>query len=81
MKLKKKKARKKDPLAGDRTPTGQLYRAVRRYIEANGGSILVIGGVQLQSWPGDSEFKFTLGVRCMGKRPTQASASREQEQT
>lgn len=74
MKVKKKKA-KRDPLAGDRTPTGQLYRAVRRYIESNGGSILVIGGVQIESWPGEGEFKFVLGVRCMGRKPKQDSAS------
>lgn len=66
MKVKKKK---RDPLAGDRTPTGQLYRAVRRYVESKGGSILVIGGVQIEQWPGDGEFKFVVGVRCMGRKP------------
>jgi hypothetical protein len=69
MKTKTKK-KKRDPLAGDRTPTGQLYRAVRRYVESKGGTILVIGGVQVEQWPGMSELNFVLGVRCMGRKPT-----------
>ena len=73
MKLKKKKA-KRDPLAGDRSPSGQLYRAVRRFVESKGGSILVIGGIQVEQWPGDGEFKFVIGVRCMGRKPKPVSA-------
>lgn len=75
--MKVKKTKKRDPLAGDRTPTGQLYRAVRRYIESKGGSILVIGGAQIESWPGDGQFKFVLGVRCMGRKPKPDSARNE----
>lgn len=75
MKVKKTNKKKRDPLAGDRTPTGQLYRAVRRYVEAKGGSILVIGGVQVEQWPGEGEFKFVLGVRCMGRRPSSEANS------
>lgn len=71
------KVKKRDPLAGDRTPTGQLYRAVRRYIESKGGSLLVIGGVQVEQWPGDGKFNFVLGVRCMGRKPNK---EREREQ-
>lgn len=61
--------KKRDPLAGLRDPTSQLYRAVRRYVESKGGSILVIGGVQVEQWPGDGEFKFVVGIRCMGRKP------------
>lgn len=68
MKVKAKK-KKCDPLAGDRTPTGQLYRAVRRYVESKGGNILVIGGIQVEQWPGDRDLKFVVGVRCMGRKP------------
>lgn len=67
MKTKKKK---RDVLAGKRDPTSQLYRAVRRYVESKGGNILVIGGVQVEQWPGEGKFKFVLGVRCMGRKPS-----------
>lgn len=67
MKAKKKKIAKR-PITG-RDPTSQLYRAVIRYIESKGGSVLVIGGVQIQQWPGERELNFVLGVRCMGRKP------------
>ena len=69
----KKKSKKPDMLAA-RDPTSQLYRAVRRYIESNGGKLLVIGGVQIEQWPGEGECKFVLGVRCMGRKPTKEPA-------
>jgi hypothetical protein len=47
----------------------QLYRAVARYVESNGGVIVAIGGIQIQEWPDDGKFKFTVAVKCAGKRP------------
>jgi hypothetical protein len=73
MKAKKKVKRTGDPLAGDRTPIGQLYRAVRRYVQSNGGSIVVIGGVQVQEWPQDRAGQFVIGVKCLGHRPTKTT--------
>lgn len=58
-----------DRLAGD-TPELELYRAVRRYVESGGGSILVIGGVQVQQWPEDNEFVYRLAVKFTGRKPT-----------
>lgn len=69
MKKKAKKKSKRVVITG-RDPTSQLYRAVIRYVESHGGKLLVIGGVQIEQWPGEGEFKFVLGVRCMGRRPT-----------
>jgi len=67
VKAKKKKTNKR-PILG-RDPTSQLYRAVIRYIESKGGSVLVIGGAQIQQWPGEREFNYVLGVRCTGRKP------------
>lgn len=68
--MKTKKKRKKTDMLSGRDPTSQLYRAVRRYVESHGGSLLVIGGVQVEEWPGQVKHNFVLGVRCMGRKPT-----------
>ena len=64
-----RKRKKKDVLAGKRDPVSKLYRGVRDYVIANKGSIIVIGGVQVIQWPGDSPNNFTLAVKCMGRKP------------
>lgn len=64
------KKKKRDVLAGKRDPESQLYRAVRRYVESKGGSLVVIGGIETQEWPEDGRFKFRVAVKCMGKKPT-----------
>jgi len=65
----KKTKKKRDLFDGKRDPATQLYRAVKRYVEANHGSIIVIGGIQMQEWSGDGKFKYTIGVRCVGRKP------------
>lgn len=73
---KRKKAKKsQDVLAGDRTPVGQLYRAVRRYVETHGGSIVVIGGIKLLQWPTG---KFSISVDCLGQKPSCAEGKRDE---
>lgn len=66
---RKTKSKKRDVLAGKRDPESQLYRAIRRYVESKGGSLMVIGGIETQEWPGEGEFKFRVAVRCMGRKP------------
>jgi hypothetical protein len=61
---------RKDVLAGKRDAESQLYRAVRRFVRERGGSLLVIGGIVTIEWPGDAVGKFTVGVHCLGKKPT-----------
>jgi hypothetical protein len=56
-------------LKGKRDKTSQLYRAVRRWVEEGGGSLLVIGGVVTIEWPGDRLGKFTVGINCLGRKP------------
>lgn len=61
---KRKKTRPYNDIIDD------LYLAVQQYVESKGGSVVVIGGVQVQQWPNDLEHNFTIGIRCMGKKPT-----------
>ena len=48
----------------------RLYKAVAHYVEKNGGKLVVIGGIQVQEWPGEGAYKFTLGIKCMGRKPS-----------
>lgn len=65
---KPKKQPRPDLLHG-RDHVSQLYRAVRRYIQHYGGSLAVIGGVEILRWPSDLDNNFSVAVRCTGKLP------------
>lgn len=60
-----------------RDPISQLYRAVYRYVSCNGGSVAVIGGIQLIQWPTDASGNFTIAVKCTGKLPAFAQPGLE----
>lgn len=47
----------------------RLYKAILQYVKANGGTVVAIGGVEVQHWPGEPEYNFRLAIRCTGKRP------------
>lgn len=49
--------------------TDRLYKAVVDFIDAKKGKVVVIGGVEIQQFPDDSEFTFRLAVRITGKKP------------
>ena len=57
-------------------PVNALYKAVQRYVKANKGVILVIGGVQVIEWPGDGPWSYTVGIKCLGKKPEYAQKKR-----
>lgn len=48
----------------------KLYEAVRDYIESKGGSVVVIGGIQIIQMPDDLKYNWGLNVRITGKKPT-----------
>lgn len=52
-----------------RRPSDALQRAVVKYIESRGGSVLVVGGIQIQQWPGEPSCNFTIAVKCTGRKP------------
>lgn len=52
-----------------RKPSDTLQRAVVKYIEARGGNVIVIGGVEIQQWPGELPYNFTVAVKCTGIKP------------
>jgi hypothetical protein len=60
----KKKINKKQDLGRN------LMDAATAYIEGNGGKVIVIGGIEIQKWPLDNTFKFCIGIRFTGKKPT-----------
>lgn len=68
--MRSRAAKRKDPLAGKRDPVSQLYRAVKRYVESNNGSVLVIGGIQIEQPLGERDFIYHVTVRCTGRLPS-----------
>lgn len=50
-------------------PAHNVIAAVSRWIRANGGTDIVIGGIEVQQWPGESEFNYRVAVRVTGKAP------------
>jgi len=48
----------------------RLYKAVAHYVKKNGGMVIVTSGIQIQEWPGDGEYRFTVAVKCNGRKPT-----------
>jgi hypothetical protein len=57
--MKKARRYKPDPLKGKRDVYSQLYRAVRRYVEKHGGSVVVIGGIESQQWDASRPLNYT----------------------
>lgn len=75
-KTRKRSKAKADPLAG-RTPELHLYRAVRRYVESLGGGVVVIGGIEVQEWPGDPQGKYRVAVSVLGRKPALPTEDRD----
>lgn len=46
-----------------------LYRVAEGYIRAAGGSVAVIGGVEVQRWSGEPRLKYRLAIRITGEPP------------
>lgn len=43
--------------------------ATQHWVEANGGSLVVVGGIEIVTFPDDLKYNFRVSVRCTGKRP------------
>ena len=52
------------------TAEDSLLASVANYVNKQGGSAIVIGGIQVQQWPGEGELNYMVAVKCTGKRPT-----------
>lgn len=82
--MAKAKFKKKSPYRDRVLPTmpphvDRLYKAVAEYVKKSGGEVVVIGGIQIQQWPLDSDFKFTVGIQCTGTKPPFAANGGEKK--
>jgi hypothetical protein len=77
----KRSPNKKTGAITGRDPISQLYRAVLRYVQSSGGSIAVIGGVQIQKWPDEGRYNFTIAVKCTGIKPSFATTDGVSDKT
>ena len=50
-------------------PEHNLLVAAAHFIESRGGKALVLGGAEIQKWPGDPPGKFKLAVSIVGRPP------------
>lgn len=49
--------------------TDALYKAVADYVQAIGGSAMVIGGTEIQQYPDDPKYNYRLAIVITGKVP------------
>lgn len=52
-------------------PEHNLLAAVQHWVMARGGSVVVIGGIEVQDWR-DGVGKYRIAVRCLGQAPKRA---------
>jgi hypothetical protein len=58
-----------DVTCSSEAETDLLYKAVKRYVEAYGGTVAVVGPVTIQQWPHDNQLTFHVTVKCFGHQP------------
>jgi|GEM_PF-4943018 len=56
-----------------------LFKAVQEYVTHNGGSVIVIGGIQIQEWPQDGAMTYHVAIKCTGRKPSFANAKAAEE--
>lgn len=58
-------------------PWEKLYEAVDEYVRSLGGKVVVMGGVEVQEWPGELPLNFRVAVRCTGRKPKYSESEAE----
>lgn len=51
-------------------PEHNLLAAVQHYVKANGGALVVVGGIEVQRDAFEAPLNFKIAVRCTGRPPT-----------
>jgi len=54
-------------------PVHNLLAAVQHWTLARGGMTIVLGGIEVQRWPGDPDGKFKVAIGCLGRPPVPKS--------
>lgn len=57
----------------------RVYNAVAAYVKANGGNVVVAGGIEIQEWPGEWPGNFRVAVKCLGRKPELKGATNGRE--
>ena len=56
-------------------PVENLQKAVGDWVRSRDGTVIVAGGVELMTMPGDKEFTFRVCIKCTGTRPVKKPAT------
>ena len=70
-----KKEKKTEALAAS------VHRVIAAYVAHLGGKVVVSGPLQIQQWPGDGNSRFTVALKCAGRRPQLKPANPQKEQS
>lgn len=54
-------------------PDHNVLAAVSNFVKARGGTVLVVGGIEIQDWQ-DGVGKFRVAVHCTGRAPRRTDA-------
>ena len=57
-----------------------VHRVVAAYVAHLGGKVVVSGPIQIQVWPGDRAFSFTVAVKCTGRKPSLSSGDSQRDE-
>lgn len=49
--------------------TDGLYKAIAKYVEVHGGSVVVAGDIQIAHDASDLKYNWTISARCTGRPP------------
>jgi hypothetical protein len=66
--MKKKRRRFSAMRFRKNDPGHNVLVAVNRWVRANGGNLVVIGGIEVQDWA-EGLGKFKVAIPCLGKKP------------
>ena len=67
--MSKVKTKKAPKVKWGNSYSDRLLKAAVNYIEKNGGTAVVVGGIEIQKWPEDRDFNYRLAIKITGLRP------------
>jgi hypothetical protein len=79
MKMMKRKSKWRTLRFRKDDPAHNVLAAVSHWVKAHGGTTVVIGGIEIQRWPEEGEFKYKVAVNCVGKAPQKPDQSAKPE--
>jgi hypothetical protein len=68
--VKKKTAKAARKKLAKKNHTDRLLSAVVNYVHKEGGKLVLVGGIEIQKWPGAALGQFKVAIECLGSVPS-----------